>query len=937
MSLIFVSSSQELDAALRLATGGEQIILAPGHYGDLSMITKGRDDFQFPDTVTIRSDNPANPATFSSVDVRDAANVTFDGILFDYQFEAGDQIFSRPFNFMSSENVTIRNSTFDGDVAEGISAADDGYGFAIGLSVRASEGVVIENNEFHTFHRGLSMSETSDVVVSGNEVHSIRMDGMNFAEIQGIVIENNHIHDFEGSLNSTDHRDMIQFWTNGTDQPSTDIVIKGNILDIGEGTFTQSIFMRNDMVDRGLAGYEMFYQNISITDNVILNGHSHGIYVGETDGLVISSNTVLHNDGNDPDGVDQGVEIPVIRVADNSRNVEITQNATSSIEGWTGQSGWQVSQNAFVQDQDPDAAGYYANVFIGSTLQYANGQHSYVADPDGLLHQLNAGASSTLNIGTDAVLEARYDIEQSESGAATRLFEGQYSVTASGPLPAGTQFEWDFGDGTTATGEAIEHTFAAGGVYDVTLVVTLPNGTSDAITTSVEVAGSEILSMADHGGVWVQNNGENQWVDMSELSADGLELGQPGVAASIDHDHFASLLHTEEFAFNFSLEADNASSNGEVLRIHNSLLFKVDTQGALSVIVYKPEGGTVVLSGDGVDMCNGAAHDVSLSLLNGELELIIGGNIVASVAYDGTLKDLGDRDLEFGNPWGGTNFDGTLTDLTITQNASTYGGVSASVPMISPAIVAPALESEVDVPDPVLNLLLEDSIQLESTGISESVDRSLITDLTDSSQFTIDMVLGDAVSDTSGELFRLHGSLLVEVRQDGHLQVRAFTDEGTVRLISDAPLFESASQHQISIDLADSVLSLSVDNQPLVAAELPTDSLAGRGNHDLVFGNPWDRDNFEGEVQAFQITTVTETGTLVQDLSDLMQQTQTPDGMMLSSKLLSQHGLTASQQVAKTSAVESYLTDADGMVKVSDVIDRFDTENQSSFTPIGEY
>lgn len=64
-------------------------------------------------------------------------------------------------------------------------------------------------------------------------------------------------------------------------------------MDIGEGDKTQSIFMRNDLVDRGLAGEEMYYQNILIEGNVILNGHKHGITVGETDGLIIQNNTIL--------------------------------------------------------------------------------------------------------------------------------------------------------------------------------------------------------------------------------------------------------------------------------------------------------------------------------------------------------------------------------------------------------------------------------------------------------------------------------------------------------------------------------------------------------------------------------------------------------------------------------------------------------------------
>ena len=88
---------------------------------------------------------------------------------------------------------------------------------------------------------------------------------------------------------------MIQFWTSGTTSPSTNITIRGNILNSGAGDWTRSIFMRNEMVDLGLAGDEMFYQNILIENNVIYNAHAHGITVGETDGLTIRNNTILYN------------------------------------------------------------------------------------------------------------------------------------------------------------------------------------------------------------------------------------------------------------------------------------------------------------------------------------------------------------------------------------------------------------------------------------------------------------------------------------------------------------------------------------------------------------------------------------------------------------------------------------------------------------------
>ena len=89
---------------------------------------------------------------------------------------------------------------------------------------------------------------------------------------------------------------MIQVFTNGTDTPSTDLVIRGNILNSGDSkAASQSIFMRNEVVDSQGAGRGMYYSNILIEDNVIYNAHANAIWVGYADGLSIRNNTILHN------------------------------------------------------------------------------------------------------------------------------------------------------------------------------------------------------------------------------------------------------------------------------------------------------------------------------------------------------------------------------------------------------------------------------------------------------------------------------------------------------------------------------------------------------------------------------------------------------------------------------------------------------------------
>ncbi len=307
-----VSTTQELYSALATCTGGETILLEGGNYGTLSLSSKSGFNINFPSTVTIASANPSDPAIFTTAAVTGVTNLAIEDVTFDYTYKAGDPTSLRPFSFSSCQDLTIRDCTFDGDNASKTgSTAADGYGNAIGLSVRGSDDILIEGNEFFDFYKGLNVFESSDAIIRGNEVYSLRSDGMNFSQMDGIVIEDNYIHDFRASPTSTDHPDMIQFWTTGTTQPSSDIIIRDNVLDIGNGTWAQSIFMGNELVSSGQASFAaMAYQNVLIENNTITNAHKWGINVGEAAGVTIQGNTVVHADGGKVDGADSGVEIP---------------------------------------------------------------------------------------------------------------------------------------------------------------------------------------------------------------------------------------------------------------------------------------------------------------------------------------------------------------------------------------------------------------------------------------------------------------------------------------------------------------------------------------------------------------------------------------------------------------------------------------------------
>jgi PKD repeat protein len=71
------------------------------------------------------------------------------------------------------------------------------------------------------------------------------------------------------------------------------------------------------------------------------------------------------------------------------------------------------------------------------------------------------------------------------AASATRQVTFTYRATADGGTPA--TYEWDFGDGSSATGPSVSHTFADDGPFNVRLRVTNVTG-NDQVTQSVSLA-----------------------------------------------------------------------------------------------------------------------------------------------------------------------------------------------------------------------------------------------------------------------------------------------------------------------------------------------------------------------------------------------------------------------------------------------------------------
>ncbi|MBG6178782.1 hypothetical protein IWQ55_006647 [Labrenzia sp. EL_208] len=348
-SVIVVSTLSELNDAISNASGGEEIVMTEGNYGSLSL-----KNLVFSSEVTLRAE-VGTKVVINELFVTNSANITFDSVSFEYVPDHNAYVSEKPFQILNSSGITIENSIFATELASSDDPIADGFGTGIGLAVMGSDDVTVHNNEFFNWYRGAYFNESNGLTVTNNDVHDIRSDGFNFAGVSDVLIEGNYIHDFAISEESPDHADFIQFWTTGTKTPTTNIVIRENVLATEEGDPAQGLFMRNEEVDNGRAGEEMFYQNIVIEDNLISAEQPHGIYVGQAHGVVVDGNILIDS----AEGLKNWV--PAIRVNQGSTGVEVSNNTAHRIVIDQGSSEFIVSDNNIVQNISSELAGYFGS------------------------------------------------------------------------------------------------------------------------------------------------------------------------------------------------------------------------------------------------------------------------------------------------------------------------------------------------------------------------------------------------------------------------------------------------------------------------------------------------------------------------------------------------------------------------------------------------
>ncbi len=656
-----VSDAAGLRDALREAQGGETIALAPGDYGTLTLSGLAPSA-----PVTLRSAEPSDPARLSGMTLRGVSKLRLEGLVLDYAYEPGTRpTGARPFQILGGSDIAIVDSTFEGDMASGTgSAADDGYAAGTGLFARWTRGLEIRGSLFTGWFRAAVLREIDDLAVVGNRITDIRSDGLDLVAVQRALVEGNEIGAFRRSPESGDHADMIQFWTNKTDRPSTDVTIRGNVLHAGDGDATQSIFMRNEEVDRGRAGPEMFYRDITIEDNVIANAHLHGITVGEADGLTIRRNTLARV----PAAVrakqarTRALSVPTIRISPRSRDVVVEDNVTGPLRAGEGgpsglvlgheaQPDWRVRGNVMAQDERPGAPGWYGDLFVAATGT-ERPLEGLRAHPDGPLADGRAGAPRlAFDPSPDALLPV-IRVERAPRARNVYAFDAGMTAGPDGPLSAspGATVTWRFPDGATAEGPRVERALDPG-TQAVEATVRLPDGREARAEASVSVPSPHVLSLA---------------------SAEPIALGAEPVR--LRADEIAGYFGAADLALSFRFRAAGQGAAGEILRVHPGLIVSLGALGNLEVTLRTAERDAVRMATAPLRLHDGAWHDAALAYdsATGRASLSVDGAVRAEARTAGPLMPRGNWGLRLGHPDPARSFRGELAGIEIEADAGAF-------------------------------------------------------------------------------------------------------------------------------------------------------------------------------------------------------------------------------------------------------------------------
>lgn len=842
----------ELDAAYQAMSKGEggEILLASGVTFQFRAWDLDQSRNEAP--VTIRSLDPNAPAKMEMVRLNGIDNVTFE----DFSLHMGNDSpygASGMIDLNNCSGITVRNCEMTGAAGGPPGTVEEHEVAANAAVVRNSEEIVFEGNEISGLNQGLAFLDCRDVTVKNNDIQKMQGDGIRIGGVEGMEVAGNYIHDLIGSEYDFNHADMIQLWGTGTTITNKDILIKENVLDTGNGAQYQMIFGHNEEFgDNG-----RYFENIEIEGNVLFGSHYHSISINHTKDAVVRNNTVLYNKSVysvEEDGTFTSVsEAGAIDIRGTGAVVEdniarTVQNAGTNQLLETGGS------------QENDYRSHFINVEAGGDGDLRD----LMLRPDSPLNGV-AGSRLTWATAEADSLTAVADVTVSDFDHSLVTLSAEFSRGPDGYAAGnGAKFLWIFADGTTRSGAVVEHDFETAGRHEYTLVATLPDGSRDIISRSIEIESPHVFDLTFPGQEWADSADGEAGITLADGASvqDGwLEIGGRSrleVSRSTE-----GLFNLDGFNLGITIERESGAE-GTFLELPRSLSASIDAEGHVRFTLTTDEGEFTLISGEAI-FADEQPHQLNFVYDGklGSLALIADGQLSDTIGAHGTTNPELYWGMTIGRPWGEA-LPARVKDVYFLNESISRDGRQ---PYDFSAEAEPSFlgylfwdASGVEAID--LDYSLSGPGPWTPEGINISENQLTLTRQNDvfyeaeAFSLSFDLQLNEAGG--HGTVVYLHDTLELTLNEAGQLVLRLNTSEGWEQ-IATAPAAWDEEVHSISIayDGAENSLQLIVDG-----------TLAASGTHSgetpeikywgVSFGHPWADSSLDAMVNYISVSSAGE-------------------------------------------------------------------------------
>lgn len=553
-----VSSAAELKAALGAAQGGDTIKLASGEYGELNLKNYSYEG----DGVKITSDDPENMAVFDKITLYGSDNLHFDRIEIDFE-PVGNTGYKVGFRAVEGENISLTNSVLEGGVNPNAANPDSPVGF--GVQIQRIDNMLLEGNDISHFHVGLNMAYVDGLTVKENLIEEVRTSPMTGGAVNNVEISGNHF----GSSHPVnlggagDHGDMVHIYPlSGQTGPMENIVIRDNFFEQGSG---EDAILGVYIDDSGSGGSGLGYRNVVIENNVIHNGDAQGIRAENVDGLTIADNSLIQSSG------ETLGEAPGIVLTSGTQNVVVENNIVAGLISGSSVRDAEalnvrIGDNLIVQDRDPSAENYVGDLFVNGLV--SNGHVNDFIPIEGSAAEGYGATLVRFGPGEGAHVGIVADTAGDHLDVKTVNFDLEALFDANGAVDlTGAQITWNFGDGQSATGDNIPHTYEQAGTYDVIAEVRLANGDTAHVRHTVDVATTEAVEASFDNGIVDESDVENELTVIGNVR---LEEGRFGNAirlaesgARIEVERSQEILDNPAYSISFAFKKDGGTAEND--------------------------------------------------------------------------------------------------------------------------------------------------------------------------------------------------------------------------------------------------------------------------------------------------------------------------------------------------------------------------------------